>query len=242
MIRIGQFIGYIILMSLVSGVGVTQEATLRGSASSTHIAIQRHTWKELRDQYVIKQKKDYSCGAAALATLMIYYYGDDTSEKEILDLLKVQHKKLTKKERSRKKMSGFSLFDLKQVAQQKGYKAAGFKVKLEQLRLLAAPVLVYVEPMGYHHFSVLRGVVGDKVFLADPSRGNISMSAASFEDEYGGILFVLGREGEEKITDYPLALSRPDDYVRPDPDRVINRLNDFGSFMNNLALRTRFPR
>ena len=48
---------------------------------------QRHTLKELRDLYVIKQQEDYSCGAAALATLMIYYFGDHTSEKEILDRL-----------------------------------------------------------------------------------------------------------------------------------------------------------
>lgn len=53
-----------------------------------HWSPQHHTFKELRDRGVIKQQEDYSCGAAALATLMIYYFGDETPEKEILDLLR----------------------------------------------------------------------------------------------------------------------------------------------------------
>jgi hypothetical protein len=50
----------------------------------------RHTLKELRDQYLVTQEYDYSCGAAVLATLMTYYFGDETSEEEILDLLNKQ--------------------------------------------------------------------------------------------------------------------------------------------------------
>src|SRR5689334_4817913 len=42
------------------------------------------SWKELRDENVVLQRFDYSCGAGALATLMRYYYGDDVSEELIL--------------------------------------------------------------------------------------------------------------------------------------------------------------
>jgi predicted double-glycine peptidase len=83
---------------------------------------------------------DYSCGAAALATLLRYYFGDDTSEREILDILTAR---LSKEEQRRKARRGFSLLDLKQVAQLKGYQAAGFKLTIEQLTQLATPVMVF---------------------------------------------------------------------------------------------------
>lgn len=242
MIRVGRFLGCVMLLSFVNGVCVAEEAASRVPANGEQTVVKRHTLKELRNQYVVKQQLDHSCGAAALATLMIHYFGEKTSEREILDLLDVQLKNLTKEEVSRKERVGFSLLDLKQVAQQKGFKAAGFQLTLAQLRRLAAPVIVYVLPLGYHHFAVLRGIAGDRVFLADPSRGNLSMSVARFADEYGGIVFVLGKAGEEYITHYPLALSRPDDLVRPDRRRLVYRVNDFGAYATNLALRSRPPR
>lgn len=200
-------------------------------------SVKRHTWKELRDQYVVKQKLDASCGAAALTTLMAHYFGEKISEQEILDVLKVRTEKLTEEERNHKKKSGFSLMDLKYAAQQKGYKAAGFKLTIEQLRKLKAPVIVYVEPFGYHHFAVLRGIEGDRVFLADPSRGNLRMSVAHFKDEYGGIAFALGKAGEENILSYPLALSRPDD-VQLDIRRLILSVNNLRDYTVNLTLRS----
>lgn len=240
MTRVGRFLGWVlILQPVINGVSVAEETAWSVPDSAKETTVKRHTLKELRDQYVVKQELDYSCGAAALATLMSNYFGEKTSEREILDLLNVRLKKLTKEEVSRKKRSGFSLLDLKYVAQQKGYQAAGFRLTLEQLRQLAAPVIAFVRPLGYHHFAVLRGIAGDRVFLADPSRGNLSMSIARFSDEYGGIVFILGKAGEERVTTYPLALSRPDDYVRPDRHRLIDGVHDFGAYTINLAVRTR---
>ncbi len=189
--------------------------------------IKRHTVMELRDQHIVKQQLDYSCGAAALATIMKNYFGENTSEKEILDLLQIRLKNFTKEEVARKKKNGFSLLDLKSVANQKGYQAAGFRLTFDQLKQLTTPVIVFVKPFGYHHFAVLRGIIEDRVFLADPSRGNLRMSDTRFIEEYGGVTFVLGKTGEELIKTYQLALSRPDDYVLPDRHRLINSVNDF---------------
>lgn len=243
MVKLGQFLGcMLILQSIINGVSVAAETVSGIPANNQQTVAKRHTLKELRDQYIVKQQLDYSCGAAALATLMAYYFGEKTSEREMLDLLGARLKKLTKQEAVRKKRVGFSLLDLKQVAQQKGYKAAGFRLTLEQLKQLTAPVIIYVLPLGYHHFAVLRGIAGDRVFLADPSRGNLSMSIARFADEYGGIVFVLGKEGEEHITTYPLALSRSNDRARPDQRRIIYRVNYFAAYTTDLALRTWLPR
>ena len=222
-----RYYGYALILILF-----TMGPVLAGERSGS--AVRRHTLKELRDQYIVKQQLDYSCGAAALATLLTYYFGDKTSERELLELLAAN---LPQDELKLKEKQGFSLLDIKKVAQTKGYRAAGFKLTIEQLQQLAAPVLVFVEPQGYKHFAILRGVDRGRVFLADPSRGNLRMSISRFLREWHGVIFVLGKSGEEEPTTYPLALSRPD-YIQPELLRV-NRMTDFGAFVTDLAVRSR---
>lgn len=193
---------------------------------------QHHTLKELRDLHVVKQQEDYSCGAAALATLMIYYFGENTSEKEILDLLEGR---LTEEEKKKKALRGFSLLDLKRVAEAKGFQAAGFQLTMSQLAQVSAPVIIYIEPFGYKHFAVYRGMHQDRVYIADPSRGNLRMSIGRFLDEWHGIVFVLGKAGEEKIITYPLAVPQPL-YVQPELARF-NGLIDLGMLTKTLPQR-----
>jgi uncharacterized protein len=199
----------------------------------------RHTLKELRDLHVVKQRLDYSCGAAALATLITQYYGQNVTEQKILDLLNVEVRKLPPEALQRKKTMGFSLLDLKHAALSLGFDAAGFELPLEKLSELAAPVIVFVRPMGYHHFAVLRGIIGDRVFLADPGRGNLRMSLGRFGEEYGGIIFALGRAGEEQLVSYPLRVPRADDYVTPDANRAAYESHEGSSAAVNFVLRTR---
>ena len=44
------------------------------------------SWKSLRDDGVVKQKYDYSCGAASLATILSFY-GANFTEKQIMDAM-----------------------------------------------------------------------------------------------------------------------------------------------------------
>jgi len=149
--------------------------------------------KDLRDQRLVRQRFDYSCGAAALATILRYGFGDEVTEREILsdlfDLLPEDEKGLRRKE-------GFSLLDLQRVAQARGYKAEGFRIEPQFLAKLGGPVIVFIEPRGYKHFAGLRGVRGDRVYLADPSRGNVRMPAYAFLESWlgendTGIIFVV---------------------------------------------------
>lgn len=195
-------------------------------------AVGRHTLKELRDRHVVKQASDYSCAAAALATLLTYYFGDESSEQHILDLLEGP---LTEEERKTKLIRGFSLLDLKEVAQRMGYRAAGFKLTVNQVAQLAAPVIVFVEPLGYKHFAVYRGIDRGRVYLADPVRGNLRMSIDRFLDEWAGIVFVLSRPGEESILDHPLVIPHLD-YVQPEMARFNGQL-DLGMMIRTLPLR-----
>jgi predicted double-glycine peptidase len=101
--------------------------------------------KDLRDKHLVKQRFDYSCGAAALATILGYGFGEKVTEREILlqlfDLLSEEQKKVSREE-------GFSLLDLQRVAQARGYKAQGFLLEAKYLPRLGGPVIVFIEPRG----------------------------------------------------------------------------------------------
>jgi len=75
------------------------------------------------------------------------------------------------------------LNELKRVAEKKGYVAAAYKLLPQHLYKLNRPVIVYLEPGGKKHFSVLKKVKGDKVYLADPAKGNIRIELYRFLEE-----------------------------------------------------------
>ncbi|MBA2492890.1 MAG: hypothetical protein H0V34_14790 [Gammaproteobacteria bacterium] len=107
---------------------------------------------------------------------------------------------------------GFSLLDLQGVAQGRGHKAQGFRLEPEFLSKLKGPVIVFIRPRGYEHFAVLKGVRGEYVYLADPSRGNLRLATYRFMETWldksgTGIVFVVeGKDGELK-TASPFAVS-----------------------------------
>lgn len=161
------------------------------------------SWKELRDQNVVLQKFDYSCGAGALATLMRYYFGDDVSEEAILVGILGPMSEQEVRDREEK---GLSLLDLKNYAERKGYQAVGVRLNYASLPKLTGPVLIHLEREGYRHFAVLKGVRGDRIYMADPSLGNVRLSVDRFAKEWSGIALVLGKKGFGLPRKYLLAL------------------------------------
>ena len=171
----------------------TDLAAQIGIGSGIRVTPPVRSMRDLRDQNIVKQRFDFSCGAAALATILRYGFGETVTERQLLielfDLLPEEEETVTRSE-------GFSLLDLQRVAQARGYSAQGFRLEPDQLALLGGPVIVFIEPRGYRHFAVLRGVRGDRVHLADPARGNIRMPAYTFledwlQDDGTGIIFVV---------------------------------------------------
>jgi predicted double-glycine peptidase len=91
--------------------------------------------------------------------------------------------------------------------------------------------------MGYRHFAVLRGIEQGRVYLADPARGNIRKRIDQFVTEWEkGIVFVLGKPGEEHMREYPLKPPRPFDDVPPELFGVID-MQQQGIDTSNLSLR-----
>jgi predicted double-glycine peptidase len=156
-------------------------------------------FKELRQEGVIVQQLDYSCGAAALATLFTYHFRDRIKEEDIVGFIFVHGQTPEEGLKKYLRRQGFSLLDLKRFAAFRGYKVAGFKgmtvedlaETIERERL---PVLVPIIPMGYSHFVVLKGFQEGRVFMADPAVGNTTMSIAKFEEVWvEGIGFIVSR-------------------------------------------------
>ena len=153
---------------------------------------------ELRRERTVIQKWDLSCGAAALATILNYQYGDPVSEKEIAQGL-ISRQEYLADPSLVQKQQGFSLLDLKDYVVARGYEGDGYgNLTLEDLIELA-PVIVPVSVRGYAHFVVFRGVMGDRVLVADPAYGNRTMSRRRFEDawivypETGRVAFAVTR-------------------------------------------------
>lgn len=153
--------------------------TLESHAESKQPAFK--TLIELRQDKVVVQKWDISCGAAALATLLKYQHGDDVTEKDIAKGL-FQREEYLKDPTLVQLHQGFSLLDLKRYVDQRGYAGNGLgKLSIDTL-LERAPIMVALNMHGYNHFVVFRGVRGDRVLLADPAWGNRTMTRDKFED------------------------------------------------------------
>ena len=161
------------------------------------------SWRERRDRNVVRQQLDYSCGAAALATLIRYYFGEDTSEDRILAGILGS---MTAEEVVDRETNGLSLLDLRLQAERMGYQAAGVRLNLAALPKLAGPVIVHLEGDDYKHYAVLKGVRADRIFLADPSLGNVRRSVDRFATEWSGIALILGKQGFGLPQHHPLAL------------------------------------
>jgi uncharacterized protein len=139
---------------------------------------------EIRHDRVMIQKCDLSCGSAALGTLLRYQFGEPVSEKEITLALMGRAEYVAHPELLQAR-EGFSFLDLKRYLQT--YRTAGlYKGEgLGQLDLNdlveRAPLMVAVNALGYNHYVVFRGVMGDRVLVADPAWGNRTMTIDKFQ-------------------------------------------------------------
>jgi predicted double-glycine peptidase len=153
---------------------------------------------EMRQDRVVVQRWDLSCGAAALATILNYQHNDPVSEREIARAL-IQRDEYLENPLLVQVQQGFSLLDLKRYVDQRGYVGIGYgKMTLADL-VEQAPIMVPVNFDGYNHFVVFRGMRGDRVLLADPAFGNRTMLVGKFEEswldypEFGKVGFVVSR-------------------------------------------------
>lgn len=170
------------------------------------------SWMTIRGDNVVMQQHEYSCGAASMATVLRYYYGDEVGETEIL---KAALGKLPEREVEDREKNGLSMEDLSRGASQLGYPAAVLEVTYEKLLKLPAPVVVRQVEEDFKHFVVFRGALDGRVFVADPLRGNVRLPEGKFLKAWDGKILAIAKRGAQPRKTHPLQI-RTDWPVMPE--------------------------
>jgi predicted double-glycine peptidase len=174
-------------------------------------------FSELKYKNIVHQAYDYSCGSAALVTILKYHIGIDVSEQQSMEGMMAFGEKDKIIERR-----GFSLLDMKRYLASIGVQSAGFRAEMADLLTLDQPGIVPIDYAGFKHFVVLRGVRGGLVFLADPAMGNITFPVEEFATLWDRNTLFIAYPPKDKPPVAKLALSDNELGVT-DMDRVRDR-------------------
>ena len=171
---------------------------------------------EFRFSNVVRQAYDYSCGSAALTTLLDFYLGRNFQEKQVMDgLLEFGDTERIVESRA------FSLLDMKRLVTALGHPSGGYKAEMEDLIKLDHPAIAPIEYAGFKHFVVVRGVKDDHVFVADPAFGNISFTLNRFKEIWDqNVLFIVFPNGHKPVG----GLEIRDEDLRVIDERTFTRL------------------
>jgi predicted double-glycine peptidase len=142
--------------------------------------------RESRFVTTLRQQFDFSCGSAALATLLTYQYGLPVDEREVFGFM-YQHG-----DQAKIRQEGFSMLDMKRYLAARGFQADGFQQPVERLVQEKLPAIVLLSERGYRHFVVVKGVGNGRVLVGDPAMGTRALSMERFRRLWvNGILFVV---------------------------------------------------
>lgn len=134
---------------------------------------------------VTRQQYDYSCGSAALATLLRYHYARPVSEAQVFRAMYAVG------DQAAIRRSGFSLMDMKTYLETTGLRADGYRETVEELAARQAPAIVMIRINGYRHFVVVKGARDGKLLVGDPARGLSAYPVRDFARMWNGVTFVI---------------------------------------------------
>jgi predicted double-glycine peptidase len=189
--------------------------------------------KAMRFGSTLRQQYDFSCGSAAVATLLSHHYGRATTEQQVFEHM-FRHG-----DHARIRREGFSLLDMQRFLAAQGLRADGFKLPLQALLDAGLPAIVLVAEQGYQHFVVIKGIAasergataergtagegiaaGGRLLLGDPARGTRSMPLAQFESIWTNkLLFVIHDHAG------PVRFNAPDDWRAAPPAPLASAVN-----------------
>jgi predicted double-glycine peptidase len=181
-----QIIGCMMAVFLSIGAGAMAATIEVTPGVGSRMLLQVWSMRELKVRSVVLQKYDYSCGSAAVATLLTYHYGRPLTEETAFRMMfdNGNQEKIQKE--------GFSFLDMKRFLEANDYHADGFRVSLDDLEKAGIPAIVLMVDKGYHHFVVVKGMRGDKVLLGDPAVGLRVMPREQFEASWPSrVVFVI---------------------------------------------------
>lgn len=224
-------VGAAVVGLLGSQPAVPGQVTIAGISTTFDVPVE--SMKEARFRGVIRQQYDFSCGSAAIATLLSYHYELPTSEQEVFEYM------WSNGDQAKISQHGFSLLDMKGYLASRGFAADGFRVPLDKLTEAKIPAIALIDLNGYKHFVLIKGLADGRVLVGDPALGVRAMERAEFEQMWNGILFVVRNYGMlgQKYFNLPQAWKmRP-----PSPLRAAEQTRQsVGSFTLNMPMPREF--
>jgi len=148
--------------------------------------------RERRFINLVEQQTDFSCGAAAMATVLNQAYGWDLTEAEVI------HGMLGEADHEQVRTQGFSMLDMKRYAETIGLRARGYRIPAQQLERIKVPAIVLVDIRGYKHFVVMQRSSDGWVYLGDPVLGHKKLRLEDFNQGWNGIVFAVIGPGYDR--------------------------------------------
>ncbi len=171
-------------------------------------AVKITSLKEARFKATTRQQYDFSCGSAAVATLLTYHYQYPVTEESVFQEM------FARGDQGKIRREGFSLLDMKTYLNAHQFQADGFELPLGKLLESGLPAIVLIVDNGYHHFVVIKGMRDGRILMGDPSSGTRAVSRANFDAVWvNKLLFVIhNRQSDAKFnqdTDWQVAPRAP---------------------------------
>ena len=185
-----------------------QAAALDLAVAGARFSVAASSLKEIRFRSTLRQQYDFSCGSAALATLLTHHYNRPVTEAQVFQAMYLggDQRKIRKE--------GFSMLDMQRYLAAQGLRADGFQLPLQKLIDARWPAIVLVTDKGYHHFVVIKGIEKGRVLLGDPSSGARALTRSAFEAIWDSkLMFVIhdapGQPAFNRLTDWRAAPAAP---------------------------------
>ena len=186
-----------VVIAVLAWLSLAPAATAQAPVRDDENKFRQYVWsyKALREQNVVLQKYDFSCGAASLATVLQFFWGDYVTEREILEQMVANMSVIELKDRME---NGLTMTDLRRAAVKLGYEAAIGTLEYDKLQESKVPLIVGISPNGFDHFVVYRGTDGYYVYLADPVRGNIRIPGYEFAQQWQkNMVLAVAKKGDD---------------------------------------------
>ena len=177
--------GAILAAGLVPLAGAPTAAQVVVNPSNGAYSLKVLSYRDIPFRTTVRQRYDYSCGSAALATLLRYHYGRNVGEAEIFRAMYLAG------DQARIQTVGFSLLDMKMYLEANGFRADGFRLTLDDIQRNGVPAITLLTTGTYKHFVVIKGVQNGRVLVGDPALGLKTYPRADFEKMWNGIVFLI---------------------------------------------------
>jgi ABC-type bacteriocin transporter len=127
------------------------------------------------------------CGPAALATVALHH-GFYVSLNRLREMVGTD-------------LQGTDLTSLKKAAERLGFKASSGKVKPEIFDQLPLPAIAHLSDSPQDHFVVIHKITRNRVTIADPSRGILTLKKVEFLAEWSRKILLLSPTNDLEVTE-----------------------------------------